>query len=122
MKKRSDDAALVYSTSGGTICRKCGKPEKKCICKSTAAAALPKGDGTVRVGRESKGRGGKVVSVITGVPLPAGQIGELAKTLRKQCGSGGTVKNGSIEIQGDHRDKLVVLLQQQGYRVKKAGG
>ena len=92
------------------------------MCKSIAAAALPKGDGTVRVGRESKGRGGKVVSVITGVPLPAGELGVLAKTLRKKCGCGGTVKNGTIEIQGDHRDMLVTLLLEQGFRVKKNGG
>jgi translation initiation factor 1 len=122
MRRADDNSALVYSTSTGAICRKCGKPESTCICKTIAASVAPKGDGTVRVGRESKGRGGKVVSVITGVPLPAGELGALAKILRKKCGCGGTVKNGCIEIQGDHREMLVTLLQEQGYRVKKTGG
>ncbi|MBN1761007.1 MAG: translation initiation factor Sui1 [Chitinispirillaceae bacterium] len=122
MKYERNLSELVYSTNGGTVCTACGNPQASCVCRSRAAAAVPKGDGTVRVGCESKGRGGKVVSVVTGVPLPAGQLGALAKTLRKKCGSGGTVKNGTIELQGDHRELLVTLLWEQGYRVKKTGG
>ena len=86
------------------------------------AAAVKAGDGTVRIGRTSKGRGGKTVTIISGVPLPAAELVGLAKTLRKKCGSGGTVKDGTIEIQGDHRELLLEELTRQGYHVKKTGG
>jgi translation initiation factor 1 len=82
----------------------------------------PRGDGIVRVGRETKGRKGKGVTVITGVPLAGDALRELAGDLKRSCGSGGTLRDGVIEIQGDHRDRLVEELQRRGYRVKRAGG
>ena len=85
--------------------------------KSTAP-----GDGVVRVGRETKGRKGKGVTLVTGVPLEGVELADLAKQLKNKCGAGGTVKNGVIEIQGDHRDRVVDELQGRGWAVKKSGG
>ena len=79
-------------------------------------------DGTVRVGRETKGRKGKGVTVVTGVPLEGVELAALAKQLKNRCGAGGTVKDGVIEIQGDHRDRIVTELQQRGWTVKRSGG
>jgi len=76
----------------------------------------------VRVGRETKGRRGKGVSVVTGVPLAHDELARLAKQLKQRCGAGGTVRDGAIEIQGEHRDTLVAELEKRGYRVKRAGG
>jgi translation initiation factor 1 len=76
----------------------------------------------VRVGRETKGRAGKGVTVITGLPLRGDALSALATQLKKRCGSGGTVKDGVIEIQGDHRDALVAELIRLGYSAKRSGG
>ena len=78
--------------------------------------------GVVRVGRETKGRKGKGVTLVTGVPLAAAELAKLGKELKKKCGTGGTVKDGVIEIQGDHRDRLVAELEKRGWTVKRAGG
>jgi translation initiation factor 1 len=82
----------------------------------------PPADGTVRLRREVKGRGGGTVIVITGIPLKGEALRDLAGALKKRCGSGGTVKEEAIEIQGDHRDTLLKELESRGYRVKQAGG
>ena len=82
----------------------------------------PAYDARVRVGRETKGRRGKGVTVVTGVPLRGDALKELGKKLKMQCGSGGTVKDGVIEIQGDHRDKVVASLATYGWDVKRSGG
>jgi len=87
-----------------------------------ALPTTPKGDGVVRVGRETKGRKGKGVTVVTGVPLTGVALEELATRLKKRCGSGGTVREGVIEIQGDHRDALLAELGKLGYAVKRSGG
>jgi translation initiation factor 1 len=92
----------------------------QCACRKSAPP--PKGDGIVRVGRETKGRKGSGVTVVTGLPLGGGELAEMASQLKRRCGSGGTVKDGVIEIQGDHRDQVVAELQKQGYVVKRAGG
>ena len=105
-----DDLDIVFSTDQGRV-----RPEKK-------KPALPKGDGIVRVGRETKGRKGKGMTVITGVPLHPEGLRDLAKQLKQKCGTGGTIKGGIIEIQGDHRDLLVAELETRGYTVKRAGG
>ncbi|MCP4293072.1 MAG: stress response translation initiation inhibitor YciH [bacterium] len=82
----------------------------------------PAGDGVVRVSRQTKGRKGKGVTLVTGVPLEGPDLKDLAKTLKQRCGSGGTVKNGVIEIQGDHRDTVVMALAKHDWVVKKSGG
>ena len=125
MKRKSRTEAtgsrLVYSTEKGRVCPGCGWPEIKCVCSSRQADAAAS-DGIVRVGRQTKGRKGKGVTIITGIPLNAVDMAALAKQLKRKCGSGGTVKDGVIEIQGDHREALVVELSGLGWTVKQAGG
>jgi translation initiation factor 1 len=113
-------AGVVYSTEYGRICPDCGEPVAKCRCR--LKGSLPKGDGIVRVSRETKGRKGKGVTLITGVPLDRDGLRDLARELKQSCGSGGTVKEGVIEIQGDHRDAAAEALQKKGYLVKRSGG
>jgi translation initiation factor 1 len=102
------------------MCPECGRPADDCRCAGKHAAAPS--DGVVRVSRETKGRKGKGVTVVTGVPLSGVELADLAKQLKNKCGAGGTVKNGLIEIQGDHRDKVVAELQTRGWTVKRSGG
>ncbi len=106
------DSILVYSTESGRV--------KQNV--STHKPAAQKSDGIVRLRREVKGRGGGTVIVISGIPLSATEIKDLAGALKKKCGCGGTVKEGIIEIQGDHRDALLAELQARGFKVKLAGG
>ena len=117
----SDLGGLVYSTDAGRMCPDCRQPKAQCACKA-AAAAVPAGDGTVRVSRQTKGRGGKAVTVVKGVPLAEQALVLLGKTLKTACGSGGTVKDGVIEVQGDHVERVMETLKAQGYSVKRAGG
>ncbi|MEO8503438.1 MAG: translation initiation factor Sui1 [Acidobacteriota bacterium] len=117
MKKRG--AGLVYTTESGRTCGVCGWPKDRCSC---SAPTEPPGDGNVRVGRETKGRAGKGVTVITGLPLRGAELETLASELKRRCGSGGTVKDGVVEIQGDHRDALLVELTGRGFSVKRSGG
>ena len=118
---RNTGGGLVYSTDGGRMCPTCRRPVAQCSCRH-AAAAVPVSDGTVRVQRETKGRGGKAVTVVRGVPVDAAALVKLGQELKAACGSGGTVKDGVVEVQGDHVDKVMALLQQRGLRVKRAGG
>jgi translation initiation factor 1 len=118
---------LVYSTGQGRLCPECTRPLADCRCRRSkpaqpVAAAVPSGDGIVRVGRETKGRKGKGVTVIRGVPLAGDELAALATRLKKRCGCGGTVEAGIIEIQGDHRDLLLEELGKLGYTVRRAGG
>ena len=110
---------IVYSSGGGSKCLDCGRRADKCRCGDKPEPGP--GDGIVRVSRQTKGRKGKGVTVVTGVPLQGAELKQLAKRLKARCGSGGTVKDGTIEIQGDHRD-LVVELLSEDYTVKRAGG
>jgi translation initiation factor 1 len=110
---------LVYSTESGRMCPTCRKPVAQCICK---LATLPAGDGTVRVSRETKGRGGKSVTVVKGVLLDNAALTDLGKQLKAACGTGGTVKDGVIEVQGDHCERVMQVLKAKGYSVKRAGG
>lgn len=103
------------------MCPACRNPIAQCTC-STAKAARPPSDGIVRISRETKGRGGKAVTLVRGLALDAAALDKLGRQLKAACGSGGTVKDGVVEVQGDHCDKLMALLQAQGYRVKRAGG
>lgn len=115
-----DDNPTVYSTEWGRMCPKCGNPVEACTCRQQSAR--PRGDGVVRVSRESKGRKGKTVTIITGVPLEDRALEILLKELKRMCGSGGTLKEGVIEIQGDHREKVYEALIKRNFKVKKAGG
>ncbi|MCF8104031.1 MAG: translation initiation factor Sui1 [Desulfohalobiaceae bacterium] len=118
MKKKP--AAPVYSSERGRLCPECGRPVSGCRC--AAGADLPEEGGPVRVSRESKGRKGRGVTVISGLPLKETDLKILGRKLKKKCGSGGTVKSGTIEIQGDHRDLVLTELKNLGYAVKKSGG
>ncbi len=111
------EEGIVYSTEHGRVCPECGKPVAKCECRKKTAA-FPT-DGAVRIGRETKGRKGRGVTVLRGVPLPPEPLALLAQELKRRCGAGGTVKNGVIEIQGDHRDTLERELRDRGYTVKR---
>ena len=117
---RNKNTRVVYSTEQGRMCPSCEKPVAECTCRTKKVVL--ESDGIVRVGRETKGRKGKAVTLITGVSLDPDGLRELAKQLKQRCGSGGTVKDGVIEIQGDHRDALVKQLEEQGYNVKRSGG
>ena len=117
-------SGLVYSTEAGRMCPDCRQPVAQCVCKQNQArqAASGSADGVVRVSRETKGRGGKAVTLVKGLALEADALAALGKQLKATCGSGGTVKEGVIEVQGDHCERLVTWLQAQGYRAKRAGG
>ena len=119
MSQNNTNTRLVYSTEHGGVCPACKKKLDRCTCRQKAKPAV--GDGIVRVGRSTKGRKGKGVTVITGIP-DAGQLKQIAKHLKRKCGSGGTVKAGTIEIQGDHRDLLMAELKGLGYTVRRSGG
>jgi translation initiation factor 1 len=111
---------LVYSTETGRTCPDCRKAVALCICKQSKPSAA--GDGIVRISRETKGRGGKTATVIKGLILEHEALIALSKKLKAACGSGGTVKDGIVEIQGDHAEKVMALLQTDGFKVKRAGG
>jgi len=91
-------------------------------CRCGKAESAPAGDGIVRVRRETKGRGGKTVTAVSGVPLGGEALRSLASDLKRRCGTGGTTKDGVIEIQGDHRDTIVAELSRRGFTAKLAGG
>jgi len=119
--KSSSSSGLVYSTETGRMCPDCRQPLAQCECKTKAKAA-PAGDGIARVSRQSKGRGGKTVTLVQGLALDALALAALGKQLRSACGSGGTVKDGVIEVQGDHCDLIVEALKKQGHKAVRAGG
>jgi translation initiation factor 1 len=122
---------LVYSSEHGRVCPECGRSETRCKCRGKGARARIKAretadavkasDGIVRVGRSTKGRRGKIVSTVTGVPVDADELLALAAELKRRCGTGGALKDGVIEIQGDHRNALVEELERRGFKVKRAG-
>ena len=122
------DSRLVYSTETGRICPECGKPVSDCSCrkeKSGKAAKQPTDypkDGTIRIQREVKGRKGKTVTAVFGVPLDDGALQAFSQTLKRRCGAGGSVKDGVILIQGDHRQTLLDTLRKLGYTATLAGG
>jgi translation initiation factor 1 len=120
LMNRDDKSITVYSTESGRICPGCGQPALKCSCRKQDV--LPQGDGTARVSRSTKGRGGKCVSLVTGLQLGSDELNKLARHLKQKCGSGGTLKDGVIEIQGDHREQIVRELTGLGYKTRLAGG
>jgi translation initiation factor 1 len=118
--RKTGSGGLVYSTDSGRMCPACRQPVAACVCGQ--ASAPPRTDGVVRVSRETKGRGGKAVTLVKGLPLQGEALAALGKRLRTACGAGGTVKDGVLEVQGDHCDRAIALLQQEGWTVKRAGG
>lgn len=115
-------SSLVYATDQGRTCPQCRQARADCRC-AALQAALPAGDGKVRVSRESKGRGGKTVTLVRGLPLPLAELEHLGRQLRSHCGSGGTVKDGLVEVQGDHADRVLAWLQAHGSpRALRTGG
>lgn len=117
MKSRT----LVFSTDTGRLCPDCGQAKTSCSC-AAADANAKLGDGRVRVSRESKGRGGKTVTLVTGLPLTAAELKSTGKTLKQLCGVGGAVQGAALEIQGDQVDKVLTWLKQQGYDACRSGG
>lgn len=120
MPPKDNHSRRVYSSEQGRICPQCSQAVGKCRCRLQAAPAG--GDGIVRLRRETKGRKGKGVTLISGVPLSGEELKALTKSLKQKCGTGGTIKDGVIEIQGDHREQLLQQLQKLGWKVKIAGG
>ncbi len=120
MARRTPARSLVYSTELGRTCPDCRRSLTECRCREQSTRIM--GDGQVRVGRQTNGRAGKCVTLISGLPLTLEQLAELAGKLKKRCGSGGTVKDGVIEIQGDHRDVVLEQLLGLGYKAKMTGG
>ena len=118
------NSRIVYSTDQGRRCPECARPISDCRCRRSKAAPArpPPGDGIVRVSRETKARKGKGVTIVAGVPLAGADLDELARRLKKRCGSGGTVREGRLEIQGDHRETLLLELRKLGFSAKLAGG
>ncbi|HEX2922966.1 MAG TPA: stress response translation initiation inhibitor YciH [Chloroflexota bacterium] len=125
-----NDRPVVYDSDVGRVCPTCGQPEKSCRCRRKPAVgqakqpqqSLSKPDGILRVSRDRSHRRGKTVTVITGAPGGPAAIDDLAGTLKRLCGSGGTVKDGVIEIQGDHREQVLSKLLEMGFKAKQAGG
>lgn len=110
---------LVYSTDAGRMCPACRQPVAACACRQRV---VPAGDGIVRVSRETRGRAGKGVTLVRGLALDAAALTMLGKQLKAACGTGGTVKDGVIEIQGDHCERVIEWLRRDGRTVKRAGG
>ena len=113
-------ARIIYSNGVGSLCPNCRRPVRECVCpKGAPGAAQP---AAVRVGRETKGRAGKGVTTVAGLAMSAADLESLAARLKKRCGSGGTVRAGVIEIQGEHRDVIVAELVKLGWPAKRSGG
>ncbi len=120
MKRGGGSGGLVYSTQSGRMCPGCRRPIAQCTCASASPAAPS--DGIVRVSRETKGRKGAGATLIRGLALDAEALQRLGKELRTLCACGGTTKDGVIEMQGDHRDRVVEYLERAGWKVRRAGG
>lgn len=109
---------IVYSTGQGRICPECNKPVSECPGKHAKKSPLPKGDGVVRIHLDTKGRKGKDVTLVSGILSSNDGLEKIARQLKQKCGAGGTVKEGVVEIQGDHRNLIAAELAKQGFRTK----
>lgn len=118
------DSRLVYSTSTGQHCPTCNRPQRQCQCKKGKGAhrSQTAPDGVIRIRREVKGRKGKAVTALYGFDPGAVDLKQIAGKLKRACGTGGSVKDGIILIQGDHRAALQSALIKAGFKVKLAGG
>ena len=119
-----DNSQLVYSTETGKICPKCQKPVSECTCKKKKSGSQTniKIDGIIRIQREVKGRKSKTVTTVSGFQINADELKNLATQLKRRCGTGGSVKDGVIIIQGDHRETLITELKNRGFKAKITGG
>jgi translation initiation factor 1 len=119
-----DNSRLVYSTESGKICPLCQKSISECTCKKKKPRSQTniKIDDIIRIQREAKGRKGKTVTTVSGFQINADELKNLAAQLKRRCGTGGSVKDGIIIIQGDHRDTLITELKNRGFKAKIAGG
>ncbi len=117
-----DNGGFIFSTSDGELCSKCSKPINNCICRDLAASSIPEGDGVVKIKRETKGRKGSGVTLLTDICLNKPELKQLAKELKKKCGTGGSIKDGVIELQGDVRELVMTILHKKGFKVKICGG
>jgi len=120
MAMRKPTGGLVYSTDEGQRCPGCQRPIAACVCKDRSRPRM--GDGTVVVSRETKGRRGAGVTLVSGLPLSDDELVRLSRTFKAKLGVGGAVKDGVIELQGDQRSKVQNLLEAAGYTVKRSGG
>ena len=122
------NSRLVYSTEKGRICTRCQQPADRCGCKKNKPAINPRAatgypdDGVIRIRREVKGRRGKTVTAVFGLPFDGPALKQFARDLKRNCGSGGSAKDGVVVIQGDHRETLRMVIEKRGYTVKVAGG
>ena len=114
------DDGLVYSTDKGDLRRGKGGGSRQAAARR-GAPPVPS-DGIVRIHRDRAGRGGKTVTLVTGLPGGEAQLKPLAADLKRLCGSGGALRGGNVEIQGDHRERIAAYLAERGHRVKLAGG
>lgn len=122
MPKPAATGGLVYSTDAGRMCPACRQPIASCRCAASRTATPPAGDGIARIHRETGGRGGKTVTVVTGLALDEGALSALSRRLKALCGTGGTVRGAALELQGDHRDAVASLLEREGFKTRRAGG
>lgn len=118
--RRASPGGLVYSTESGRMCPVCRRAKDACTCGPAAAA--PAGDGRVRVSRETKGRGGKTVTLVRGLPVDAATLADIGRRLRAACGTGGTARDGVLELQGDHRQRVVEWLHREGWPTARLAG
>ena len=121
MVPKDSEYRVVYSTDSGAICSSCGKPKAKCSCADDRRKTVV-GSGSVRVRRETKGRGGKTVTTISGLAMNVDQLGAFLKDLKRLCGAGGAIKDGVLEVQGDHCAAVLKELARRGIEAKRAGG
>ena len=116
---RDDAPRVVFSSESGRLCPDCNKAVSACVCSALKKLAVPQGAGTARVKRDNKGRGGKTVTVVTDLPLNAIELEALGKKLRTRCGAGGTTRDGVIEVQGDHVERVFAFLVAEGFKARK---
>ncbi len=117
----ADDSELVWSSEHRGVCPRCGRPLRRCRCPKESAPD-PQALGPVRVHASRRGRKGKTVTLVTGLGLDPMAIADLARQLKQLCGGGGTVRDGEIEIQGDHVERIVDELKTRGFAARRAGG
>lgn len=119
MNPDGSNSRLVYSSSHGSICPECAKPVAGCVCREIKKSAAPRSNGVVRVSYDTKGRKGKGVTLISGLPLSESGLLDLAKKLKQQFGAGGSVKGYVIELQGDHRKQAAQELRKLGFHAQQ---